>query len=220
MYGKVKSQGGVMALTAKQKVFLDFILSSLKSRGYAPTHAEIAKHFGFSSRATVTTYLEILERKGYLRREAHAWQGVEVLVNPAAPAEPLVPQIPVLGKVAAGRPIEALKVGQSVEVPAQMVKGFAKGFQNYFALEVEGDSMIGDGILDRDIVVVQRQPTAEQGQIVIAEVDHEATIKRFYKKKKHIELHSSNPKYPPILVYPGQDFKISGHFCGLLRFGS
>ncbi len=209
-----------MALTAKQKVFLDFILNSQKSRGYVPTHAEIATHFGFRSRATVTTYLEILERKGYLRREAHAWQGVEVLMKKAPLAQAPLYQIPILGKVAAGRPIESLKVEQSLEVPSQMVKNFATGFQDYFALEVAGDSMIGDGILDRDIVIVQRQLVAEQGQIVIAEVDGEATIKRFYKKKRHIELHSSNQKYPPILVYPEQDFKISGHFCGLLRFGS
>jgi repressor LexA len=150
--------------------------------------------------------LKALERRGYVSRENRTAHTLKVQESQR--------HLPLLGKVAAGLPIENFKHNERIEVPSAMMKGGGE----YFVLQVVGDSMINEGILDADYVVVKRKSTAENGQIVIAFVDDGATLKRFYKRKTHIELHSANPRYQPILVQNSQDFRIEGLYCGLIRY--
>ena len=122
-------------------------------------------------------------------------------------------QLPVLGKVAAGSPLEFKKTDEFLEVPSFMIKKPG----SYFVLHVAGDSMIGDCIQDGDYVIVREQKTAVNGDIVVAEIEEGATIKRFYKKRSHIELHSANEKYKPIIVDKPDQLRIAGVYCGLIR---
>lgn len=194
-----------MALTDKQQKVLEYITNYSEANGYAPSRQEIADNFGFSSLGTVEDYLKSLESGGFVQRSSGGRRNLTVISKDR--------MLPLLGKVAAGRPIEYTIHDQSVEVPSSMMKG---AFE-HFALEVSGDSMIDVGIIDKDIVVVRKQENAEAGNIVVAMVNNEATIKRFFKKKSKVELHSENPKYKPIVVEPEDDFRILGVFAGLLR---
>lgn len=130
--------------------------------------------------------------------------------------------LPILGKVAAGRPIEYVEPEGTLDIPTSMIqtkRGVDKIDQS-FVLKVQGNSMIGDGILDGDYVVIQKQPTAEQGQTVVAMIGNEATIKRYYKKSSRIELHAANPAFEPILVdslTDSRDFRIEGVLVGVIR---
>lgn len=202
MYEEMKMQN----LTANQKKVLEFIEKYQGKNGFPPTYETIAKHFGYAAKSSVQHYVEALMKKGYLTKERHLSHGLTVHKEGNL--------IPLLGKVAAGRPLEHRKHQERLEVPTTMIKGAGE----YFALQVSGDSMIGEGILDGDYVVIRQQNTATNGDIVVAEIDDEATIKRFYKKKDHIELHSSNPLYKPILVGAGRLLRIAGIYCGLIRF--
>lgn len=218
-------------LTPKQKQVLDFILQYQAEKGYAPSQQEIAKSFGFSSLGTVQHYLNQLGEQGLLQKEWNARRGLSVLQDSPgssgvpAPAsgfgqspgaeEGVAPQrfLPLLGLVAAGRPIEAASNLGSVEVPAALLKKSGE----HFVLKVKGDSMIGDGILNGDYVVIRKQSSAENGETVVALIDQEATIKRYYKKKGAVELHAANPAYPTIHVDPEKNFKIEGILAGLIR---
>ncbi|MBL7714474.1 MAG: transcriptional repressor LexA [Bdellovibrionales bacterium] len=208
-----------------------------EENGYAPSQAEIAKHFGFKSLGTVQNYLVRLERQGLLKKELNARRGSQVLSTalpsngfdsedgfntrfgdsqpPRQESSRAVP-LPLLGRVAAGRPIEAVLNAESLDVPESMLRG-----GDNFVLHVKGDSMIGDGILDGDYVIVKRQTQAQEGQTVVALINNEATLKRYRRKGSQIELHSSNPAYPPIVVQPnsqeGSTFKIEGVLVGLIR---
>jgi repressor LexA len=192
------------SLTQKQQKVFEFLQSFMKKNERAPTLLEIAKHFEFKSVGTVQDYISALEKKGVISRESRSWGNIELVEN----------GVPLLGRVAAGRPIEHIKVGEHIDVPQAMLKTGGK----HFALEVVGDSMVNEGILEGDIVVIRQKDSADNGQIVVAMIDNEATIKRFYKKRSGIELHSANEKYAPILVKSDQNFHIEGIFCGLLRY--
>ena len=134
--------------------------------------------------------------------------GATQSVDPGPPARIL----PLLGRVAAGRPIEAIATPESVEVPETLLRG-----DNNFALRVVGDSMVDDGIRDGDIVIVQQQRDAKNGQTVVALVNHEATIKRYFKKGTHIELQPANEAMQPIIVHPSDEFHIEGLVIGVIR---
>ena len=190
-------------LTDKQEKVLKYIKTYIAKSGHGPTQEEIKRNFGFSAVSTVHDYLKALEAKGAITRHAGKWSGIEVRDN----------WIPLVGKVAAGRPLEYLKQDEKVEVPTSMLKGSGP----YFALQVVGDSMINEGILEDDYVIIRKQDNAENGQIVVALIENEATIKRFVKKKTHVELHSANEKYAPIVVKPSRHFQLAGVFCGLIR---
>jgi len=194
-----------MSLTPKQKKVYEFILRFLEEQGYAPSQREIAEHFGFSSLGTVQDYLSTLKRGGYLEQGWNAKRDLRIAGSSST--------LPLLGKVAAGRPIEALLDGESVMVPPS----FLNPQESYFALQVSGDSMVGDGICDGDIVVIKKQSTARNGDTVVALINNEATIKRFYKKRNQVELHAANPKYKPIVVAENEEFKIEGILSGLIR---
>lgn len=194
-----------MGLTDKQQNVLEFITNYSKEKGYAPSRQEIADHFGFSSLGTVEDYLKALETNGFLQRSGSGRRNLTVLSKDR--------HLPLLGKVAAGRPIDYSIHEQTVEVPSTMTRAPYE----HFALQVSGDSMVDVGILDGDIVVVRKQHDADNGEIVVAMVENEATIKRLFKKKQKLELHSENEKYKPIIVEPHQDFRIVGVMAGLLR---
>ncbi|TAL17899.1 transcriptional repressor LexA [bacterium] len=194
-------------ITPKQKNLLDYIGEFMARRGYAPSQREIADRFGFKSLGTVQNYLVRLERQGLLKRPWNAKRAIEPVGFEQAALE-----LPLLGFVAAGRPIEAISNPDSVEVPPTMI-----GAGENFVLRVKGDSMVGDGIMDGDLVVVARKSDAANGKTVVALVDGEATVKHYYKLGQKIELRSANPFVPTIEVGPERDFRIEGIVIGVIR---
>ena len=194
-------------ITPKQKRVLDFIRSHTEKEGCPPSQQEIARAFGFRSLGTVQNYLVRLEREGLLARQWNARRGLQVLRPRAGGFE-----LPLAGIVAAGRPIEAIENPDTIEVPASMV-----GPGENFVLRVRGESMVGDGILDGDYVVVRKQASAESGQTVVALIAGEATVKRLQRKERRIELHPANPAMTPIVVEDEESFRIEGVVVGVIR---
>lgn len=194
-------------LTPKQKKVLDFIQSFTDRHEYPPSQQEIARVFGFRSLGTVQNYLVRLEREGVLTRDWNARRGLHVLRPKKSAIE-----LPLYGIVAAGKPIEAVENPDTIEVPSSMV-----GVGENFVLKVQGDSMVGDGILDGDYVVVRKQSTADNGQMVVAMIENEATVKRLYRRTEHIELHPANPAMEPILIEYETSFRIEGVVVGVIR---
>jgi repressor LexA len=201
-------------LTPKQKKVLDFILLFAERQGYQPSQLEIAQGCGFESLGTVQHYLRILERDGHLSRQWNARRGLQLATaEPAAPAAaPLTYELPLVGIVAAGRPVEAFQLSDVIEVPSSMA---GPGNVVY---EVRGESMIEMGIMDGDFVAVHPQAVAENGQTVIAEVNGSITIKKFLKKGHTIELRPANAAMQPILVTDQDEFRIRGVLVGSMRF--
>ena len=199
-----------MKLTDKQKRFLSYISRYIEEWGRAPSFDEICSQFAFRSYNTVTTYLKILERKGYIRlpREKNRKRAIEVI----SPVETRRFEFPLLGTVAAGKPIEAVEDVSAIEVPPSMAED-----GDHFVLQVTGDSMKEDGILDGDFVIVRKQPIAENGQTVVALINNEATVKKYYKKRDHVELRPAHTEMEPIRVKEG-DLRIEGKVVGVMRY--
>ena len=199
-----------MKLTDKQRRFLAYISRYVEEWGTAPSFDEIRSHFDFASYNTVTTYLKILERKGYIRlpKEKNRKRAFEIV----SPVETRRFEFPLLGVVAAGKPIEAVEDRRVVEVPPSMA-----GNGRCFVLQVKGDSMEEDGILDSDFVVVRKQPTAENGEIVVALINNEATVKRYYRHGDHVELRPAHSGMEPIRVEEG-DLRVEGKVVGVMRY--
>lgn len=207
-----------MAITKKQKEVFDYICDYTRNNGYAPTQREIKDHFGFKSFGSVQAYLKYLVNAGYLETDWNARRGITLAADePARPSKVSVAdveEIPWLGNVAAGIPIEAIEnPSETIQVPRSMV---AKG-GNFFALSVQGDSMIEAGILEGDVIVCRHQTNANNGEIVVAVVDGEATVKTLNKLKNGIELIPANSKMRPFLIEQDQDFRIAGILVGLMR---
>lgn len=198
-----------MKLTEKQKAFLGYISRYMEDWGRSPSFEEICSHFGFTSYNTVTTYLKTLERKGYIRlpRKKNQKRAIEVI----SPVETRRFEFPLLGRVAAGKPIEAVEDMDVIDVPPSMI-----GQGDHFVLQVKGDSMKEDGILDGDFIVVRKQPTAENGETVVALINDEVTIKKYYKRKNYVELRPAHTGMEPIIVKQG-DFRIDGRIVGVMR---
>lgn len=206
-----------MGLLPKQKKILDFIVSFSAQHGYAPSQNEIAKHFSFKSLGTVQNYLLRLERQGHISRTWNGRRSLTVtgphtgLQTPPVAGSQL--SLPLLGLVAAGQPLQSLAAQDSIEVPATFVK---KG--EHFVLRVKGESMINEGIFDGDYLVVKKQPKAENGETVIAFLsDQGATVKKFYRHPKHIELRAANPQFESILIQDSDTIRIEGIVTGLIR---
>lgn len=198
-----------MKLTEKQKAFLGYISRYIEDWGRSPSFDEIRSYFGFTSYNTVTTYLKLLERKGYIRLPGKKNQkrAIEVI----SPVETRRFEFPLLGRVAAGKPIEAVEVLDVIEVPPSMT-----GQGDHFVLQVKGDSMKEDGILDGDFIVVRKQPAAENGETVVALINNEATLKRYYKRDDHVELRPAHAHMEPMVVREG-DLRIEGKVVGVIR---
>ena len=200
-----------MPLTKRQKEILDYIGSFINSQGYAPSFEEIAESFGYSSLATVHEHLSNLERKGYLRKSYNESRSLELtLPDAGAPSV----ELPLLGAVAAGLPIEAIVEQETLAVPPDMV---SRRTDNY-VLRVEGNSMIEEQIRDGDYIVVQAQEQAEDGQMVVALVaDEAATVKKLYREPSgQVRLQPANPTMEPILVDPGE-VRVQGIVVGVIR---
>ncbi len=194
-------------LTPRQRAAYDFIAAFRGRKGYAPSYDEIRRHLGLSSLNAVAKLITQLRRRGYLApapRNAKRW-----LAPPSRRAEGVT--IPLLGVVAAGRPIEPVEVPEEVEIPAAM-----GGAGERYALRVRGDSMIEDGIHDGDLIVVRRARRAENGQTVVAVVDGEATLKRFRLHGDRVELRPANAALKPLRVAADR-VEIRGILVGLLR---
>lgn len=197
-------------LTPRRSAILNFIRERIADKGQPPSLAEIAEAFGFASRSVARKHVVALTEAGYIEVNAHQARGIRLLNQPARPE---LLEIPVLGRVAAGMPL-----GVDAEVHDRLLidPGLFSRTPDYL-LRVRGDSMIGDGILDGDLVAVRRTPVAENGQIVVARLEGEVTIKRFQREAEVVHLLSHNPAYAPIVVQPDQDLAIEGVFCGLVR---
>jgi repressor LexA len=197
------------ALTDRQKEIYDFLLRMIREKGYAPSIPEIGKQFKIASTNGVSDHLKALEKKGYIRRVGK--RAIEVLSTLGKPVLIAVRDIPIVGRVPAGKPFLS---DENVEGLLTITNDMGTG--KLFALQVRGDSMIGAGILDGDRVIVKQQGTAENGEIVCALIDGEATLKRFYKKDGVITLKAENEKYAPIMVSTGE-FRVLGKVVGLMR---
>lgn len=200
------------SLTRRQQQVLDFILSEISRKGYPPSIREIGKAIGLTSSSTVHSHLAALERKGYIRRDPTKPRALEVVdfrlnnrgINPEK-----VRNVPLVGRVAAGSPLLAQEnIEDSFALPAELAS------EGTFMLRVEGSSMIEAGILDGDYLIVKQQPTADNGDIVVALLGDEATVKRFYKKGDRIVLKPENKSMEPIIA---ADAKIIGKAVGLIR---
>jgi len=198
----------------KQKQILDFISQYIQINGYSPTLQEIADAMGLSSLATVHEHLQALERKNIIKRYDGAVRGIEVVDN-TVNANLSAIELPLIGYIAAGEPIEAIENDLStVMVSPDMVSKSKR----CFVLQVRGSSMIDEGIMDGDYVVLKQQETAENGQIVVALIDEGfATLKKFYKEKDgKIRLQPANEEMEPIIVEANQ-VKIQGVVTGIVR---
>jgi repressor LexA len=196
-------------LTKRQREIFDFIKRYSEKHGYPPTVRDIGKAIGLTSSSTVHAHLANLEKVGLLRRDPSKPRAIEVLVGKA---KQVVGQggLPLVGQVAAGQPVLAEEnIEDHVEVP-----DIAGGQQGEFILRVKGDSMKDAGILDGDHVVVQRQDAAGDGEIVVALVGEEATVKRFFKEKDHVRLQPENKQMEPIRT---TDVRILGRVVGVFR---
>lgn len=176
-------------LTEKQKQVFEYIKEIIFQRGIAPSVREIGEAVGLRSTSSVQYNLNALEEAGYITREANLKRTIRICASAES-----VRHIPLLGTVTAGQPILAT---QQIEdyIALSGING-----NNHFALHVKGDSMINAGIFDGDIVVVEQTPVADNGDIVVALIDEEATVKRFYKENGHFRLQPENDKYEPIIV--------------------
>ena len=197
-------------LTFRQKEILNFISQALQDKGYPPTLREIGKKFKIASTNGVHTILENLEKKGYIKRQPLLSRGIELVQNIRANFT----LIPVLGRIAAGLPILAV---ENIETHLAVDKTFLPSGE-IFSLKVVGESMKDAGILDGDYVLARRQETAEKGDIVVAVIGEEATVKTYVPLKNMIRLEPANPDFEPIIVdrkTPG--FFIAGKVMGLMR---
>jgi repressor LexA len=196
-------------LTARQQEVFDFIRSFIRSKRYPPTIREIAVNFGFSVKGSYD-HVKALQKKGFIRCAGNRSRAIEVVADAEADRQPNLLSVPVLGSVAAGKPLFAEEnLAGWIQVPAASLK---KG--QHFALQVRGDSMKDAGIMDGDVVVVAHQETAENGEIVVAMVDEAVTLKRFFVEKNRVRLKAENPKYPPLYT---QNVRILGRLAFLMR---
>jgi repressor LexA len=199
-----------MPLTRRQKEILDYLARHIERKGYAPTIEEIAQHFGLSSLATVHKHLTNLQEKGLLKREWNRSRALELV-----PTQVRVQavELPLLGRVAAGTPIEAIESKETIFVPEDMV-----GRRETYVLQVKGDSMIDEQIRDGDYVIVENRKTARDGEMVIALLDGEnTTLKKLYREGGgKVRLQPANARMKPIFV-DQDDLRVQGVVIGVLR---
>ncbi len=213
-----------MDLTQTQQAILQMIAERIDSEGMPPSQTEIARAFGFKGVRSAQYHLDALEAAGAIERVPGRARGIR-LVRPAGDYEPAVTvaamaedpvlRLPVLGRVTAGLPIGA-DIGSGADDFVVLDKVFFSPAPDYL-LKVQGDSMIDEGIFDGDLIGVHRTRDARSGQIVVARIDDEITVKLLKVGKDRIRLLPRNPDYAPIEVLPDQDFAIEGLYCGLLR---
>jgi repressor LexA len=197
-----------MNLTIRQNEILEYIKQYIRDHGIAPTVDEIRLQLHLNSLATIHKHLKAIEARGKIRRGKFKARAIEILSDERTNPN----EIPMFGKIAAGQPIEALPMPETITIPDDML-----GKNLTFSLQVKGDSMIDDGIHNGDYIVVESRESAKEGEIVVALVDgSEATVKRYYKKGKSIRLQPSNPTMEPIILDAAR-VAIQGVVIGLIR---
>lgn len=204
-----------MELTRRQREILEFIEQRMRLDGLPPTRAEIVEHFGFASPNAAQCHLRALAERGAIELRPGRARGIVPLrQQPAVTADgPAMRTLPVVGRVAAGSPLLAV---ENREDELRIDPALFRPAPDY-ALRVRGESMIGAGIEDGDLLLVHRTPEAHSGQIVVARIDDEVTVKRLRRRGRAIHLDSENPDYPAIHVAPGSDFAIEGLAVGTIR---
>ena len=196
-------------LTARQRQIYDFLLRTIREKGYAPSILEIGARFKIASTNGVSDHLKALEKKGYIRRVGK--RAIELLTPLRRPVLTDAREVPILGRIPAGKPLLAEENFDGfLTVASEIARG------KVFALKVKGDSMIDAGILDGDYVTVRCQGTAENGEIVCALINGEGTLKRFHRKGDTVTLKAENRNYAPITISQGE-FRIIGKVLGLMR---
>ena len=199
-------------LTERQRDILEFIRDFKRKKGIAPTHREICDAFGYSSYGTVYKHLKLLEKKGLIRRDSNQKRGVELVEQPEpASSNDLVRELPLFGNIAAGLPLEVMPSDDMIAVPTQLTSK-----DDNYVLKVRGDSMIEDGILEGDFVIIAPRSEARNGDMVVAMVSGEVTLKRFYREGRWIRLQPANSAMKPILA-DASDVVIQGIVIGLMR---
>ena len=202
-------------LTKRQREVLDFLGEFIRDRGYSPSIQEIGDALGMSSVATVHKHLTQLKRKGFIRQEPNRKRSIELGEDVFSESGEVV-ELPLLGTIAAGEPIEAIEDRRKISVPAELV-GRKRG-KRVFVLRVKGNSMVEDHILDGDHVVVAEGQSADNGQTVVALLDGEnATLKKYYREKGSVRLQPANEAMEPIIVERDRDVRIQGLVIGLIR---
>ena len=196
-----------MQLTKQQTRVYRYLETYLRRKGRPPSYQEIQDYFGFRSLNSVVKHLKQLERKGYLESP---W-GNQKRAFRLLPLRTTAATIPFLGRVAAGAPIEAVEMTEAVEVPESLLAG-----GNNFALQVQGESMIDEGIRNGDVLIIRKQDHADNGQTVVAQIEGEATIKKFYQRDGRVELRPANEEVKPLVV-PAEKVEIIGVVVGLVR---
>jgi repressor LexA len=208
MSSRKVSPSRLPSLTPKQLRVLTFIRDFTRARGYAPTMQELADDFGVS-KVTVFEHIAALQKKGYLKRSRHKARSLQLSGAVEFPDERPT-RLPLVGTIAAGRPIEAFEEREVLDLEEMFVSSHGS-----FVLRVRGDSMIDDNICDGDYVIVERRDTAQDGETVVALLDDgEATLKRFYHDRNGIRLQPANAAYEPIIV---KDVRVQGVVVGVLR---
>ena len=197
-------------LTDKQQQILEFIKHRILEKGYPPAVREICQAVHLRSTSSVHSHLETLERKGYIRRDPTKPRAIEIIDDDFNLARREIVHIPIVGTITAGEPILAV---ENIEDYFPMQPDFISS-RDTFMLHVRGESMINAGIMDGDLVIVQQQPTADNGDIVVAMIDDSATVKRFYKEDSHYRLQPENDAMDPIIV---PEVSVIGKVIGLYR---
>jgi repressor LexA len=196
-------------LTKRQKQLVDFLENYITEHGYAPTLSEVGQYFGLSSLATVHKHLHNLEKKGYIKRDHKHSRALEITIERKRPA---AHELRLVGTVAAGVPIEAVEGNDTIAVPEEFVRR-----DNTFCLRVRGESMIDEGIRDNDYIIVEGRETASDGETVVALVNGEATVKKFYREHDgRIRLEPANVTMQPIFAAE-EDVRVRGVVVGLMR---
>lgn len=196
-------------LTKRQRQILDYITEFNRDNGYSPSFREIGEHFNLSSPATIHSHIDSLKNKGWLKSSFNMARSIEIIPTNVNWVEAL--ELPLVGLIAAGEPIEAVQNNDTINIPADMIKDQA----NSYVLKVKGNSMIEDGILDGDFVIVERNPSPRNGDVVVALLDNAyATLKKFYREANRIRLQPANSSMKPIY---SADPLIQGIVRGVIR---
>ncbi|HJD36432.1 MULTISPECIES: transcriptional repressor LexA [unclassified Blautia] len=201
-------------ISKKQSEILEYIKNEILNRGFPPSVREICEAVNLKSTSSVHSHLETLEKNGYIRRDPTKPRAIEIVDDNFNLVRRETVNVPIIGKVAAGQPLLAVEnVEGYFPIPSEYMPN-----NKTFMLVVQGDSMVNAGIFNGDYVVVEQQPTAENGQKVVALVDDSATVKTFYKEDGYIRLQPENDAMEPIIVEPDQTFQILGRVIGVFRF--
>lgn len=196
-------------LTKRQRQILDFINEFSKKNGYSPSYREIGEHFNLSSTATIHAHVSALQKKGLVKKSHNEARSIELIENKVEWAQAI--ELPLAGLITAGEPIEAIETKETIAIPANFITDNV----NSYVLEVRGESMKDEGILNGDYVIVERNPSPKNGDIVVALLDNAyATLKKFFREKDFIRLQPANSSMEPIFV---KDLIVQGIVKGVIR---